>query len=57
MCCDIVASIVVYVKTKDTPTANLMLLKADVFTLLQLGSSRTLQKAWKNYGAKKKKFN
>ena len=45
------------VKTKNTPTANIMLLKADVFTLLQLGSSRTLQKAWKNYGAKKKKFN
>ena len=34
-----------------------MLLKADVFTLLQLGSSRTLQKAWKNYVAKKKKLN
>ena len=34
-----------------------MLLKANVFTLLQLGSSRTLQKEWKNYVAKKKKLN
>ena len=42
------------VKSKNTPTANLIVLNADVFTLLQLGSSRTLQKAWKNYVAKKK---